>query len=189
MKKVLKTYTRSPHFNKIHCWKRDDPDLWWPLAQRSDGIPIFTLVDRCKELCRARIRMRGMSRQCKTMQKVKLKYASLVLNLDHVGDHAWGAGVTWMPWGELGFNNRPTDEAVHPDRVVPHPPTASIAMRRMLMMREGLLEDVTATMIQWIEIFQGTIMPIEDPILRTSQIFRDSVTKQGSGSGMQHDEA
>ncbi|KAL8143262.1 hypothetical protein V2J09_016294 [Rumex salicifolius] len=159
LKKVLKPYTRSPHFNKIHCWNRDDPDSWWPLAQRS-----------------------------KTTQKVKLKYASLVLNLDH---------VMWMPWGELGFNNRPTGEAVHPDRVVPHPPTASIAvrrivigqMRRMLMMREGLLEDVTATMIQWIEIFQGTTMPIEDPILRTSQIFRDSVIEQGSGSGMPHDEA
>ncbi|KAL8152924.1 hypothetical protein V2J09_010684 [Rumex salicifolius] len=38
--KVLKPYTRSPHFNKIY----------------RGGIPILTLVDRCKKLCRARER-------------------------------------------------------------------------------------------------------------------------------------
>ncbi|KAL8151320.1 hypothetical protein V2J09_021128 [Rumex salicifolius] len=52
------------------------------------GILILMLLDRCKELCRSR----EMNKN-KTTQKVKLKYVSLVLGMDHVGDHAWGAVV------------------------------------------------------------------------------------------------
>ncbi|KAL8138016.1 hypothetical protein V2J09_004017 [Rumex salicifolius] len=51
------------------------------------GIPVLTLVDRCKELCRARERNE--------------RHASLVLNLDHVGDHAWGASVLALMYHHL----------------------------------------------------------------------------------------
>ncbi|KAL8166926.1 hypothetical protein V2J09_008425 [Rumex salicifolius] len=86
---------------------------------KGGGIPILTLLDRCKELCRARERnemdvasmyllmlLGSTVFTDKTTQKVKLKYASLVLNLDHVTDYAWGAAILELTYCHLGQASR-----------------------------------------------------------------------------------
>ncbi|KAL8140096.1 hypothetical protein V2J09_006117 [Rumex salicifolius] len=84
-----------------------------------DDILILTVLDRCKELCRPRERNESQVASMyflmllsstvstdKMTQKVKLKYASLVLDLDHVGDHAWGADVLALMYNHLGQASR-----------------------------------------------------------------------------------
>ncbi|KAL8153551.1 LOW QUALITY PROTEIN: hypothetical protein V2J09_011311 [Rumex salicifolius] len=186
---------RLTHPNTDHV----DPSL----DRVRGGIPIVMLVDWCKELCRAGERN---ERDVASMLRARLSTGAfrswdaierpMIQLPDESGvTYVWDTNEGYLDWFEL-LIHPPDHPAVHPDRVVPPPPPASMAvrqivtgqMRHMLTTREGLPPDVTASLIQWIELLQGTTMPVADPILRTSKIFRDSVTKQGSGSGTQHDD-